>query len=191
MVLLQKWSEWKVLLYYESQLTSCFMCTNQQRFFHFYFFRDGERKSIGVERYEVFHIRYSVTYLLYVVLGQLVGLHLSRLLSVCQQMHAHTHTCTHCVIACIFLCNCRTFSEINKPAELYKKCYELCEALTEDLSKQHMMVSHITVMSPTVLFSVKNCLWLRKCNPCYHHVFVVHLCIECVFACCFRGKLLH
>ena len=28
---------------------------------------------------------------------------------------------------------CRTFSELFKPADLYKKCEELCESLADDL----------------------------------------------------------
>ncbi|KAK2151273.1 hypothetical protein LSH36_368g00004 [Paralvinella palmiformis] len=39
----------------------------------------------------------------------------------------------------------RTFSEISKPAELYKKCYELSEALTEDLSKEQMLGKTVTL----------------------------------------------
>ena len=35
----------------------------------------------------------------------------------------------------------RTFSEINKPAELYKKLYELCESLSEDLAEERYLVS--------------------------------------------------
>ena len=35
----------------------------------------------------------------------------------------------------------RTFSEINKPAELYKKLYELCESLSEDLVEERYLVS--------------------------------------------------
>ena len=35
----------------------------------------------------------------------------------------------------------RTFGEINKPAELYKKLYELCESLSEDLVEERYLVS--------------------------------------------------
>ena len=35
----------------------------------------------------------------------------------------------------------RTFGEINKPAELYKKLYELCESLSEDLIEERYLVS--------------------------------------------------
>ena len=36
---------------------------------------------------------------------------------------------------------CRTFSEINKPLDLYNKCKELCENLGEDLIKDEIAVS--------------------------------------------------
>jgi DNA polymerase kappa len=35
----------------------------------------------------------------------------------------------------------RTFTEINKPAQLYKKCLELSEALAEDLKEETLKVS--------------------------------------------------
>ena len=40
----------------------------------------------------------------------------------------------------------RTFGEINKPAELYKKLYELCESLSEDLVEERYLVSTILSM---------------------------------------------
>ena len=35
---------------------------------------------------------------------------------------------------------CRTFSELSKPADLYKKCEELCESLADDLTEEEMKV---------------------------------------------------
>ena len=35
----------------------------------------------------------------------------------------------------------RTFGEMNKPAELYKKLHELCENLSEDLAEERYIVS--------------------------------------------------
>lgn len=39
----------------------------------------------------------------------------------------------------------RTFTEINKPAELYRKCEELCMALSEDLKSEQLKVCLSTV----------------------------------------------
>ncbi|KAL5004077.1 hypothetical protein ScPMuIL_017533 [Solemya velum] len=47
----------------------------------------------------------------------------------------------------------RTFQELSKPADLYQKCHELCEALVDDLKKEDMML--ITLKIKTVTFQVK------------------------------------
>ena len=45
----------------------------------------------------------------------------------------------------------RTFGEMSKPVELYKKLYELCESLSEDLVSEHFVVRK--VVSGHIVFS--------------------------------------
>ena len=49
----------------------------------------------------------------------------------------------------------RTFAEISRPAELYKKCHELSEQLAEDLKEQRIVVSLIA--EKLLLIAPKSC----------------------------------
>ncbi|ELT96692.1 hypothetical protein CAPTEDRAFT_210052 [Capitella teleta] len=49
----------------------------------------------------------------------------------------------------------RTFAEINRPAELFAKCYELCEALVEDLKKENLKGKTITLKIKTIKYIVR------------------------------------
>eukprot|EP00058_Branchiostoma_floridae_P020844 XP_002606334.1 hypothetical protein BRAFLDRAFT_67577 [Branchiostoma floridae] len=49
----------------------------------------------------------------------------------------------------------RTFSELSKPADLYRKCWELCEALAKDLQDEGLKGRTITIKLKTVNFDVK------------------------------------
>ena len=48
----------------------------------------------------------------------------------------------------------RTFSDMSKPVELYKKLYELCESLSEDLISEHYVVCRIVSRPLPVIRSV-------------------------------------
>ncbi|XP_035667769.1 DNA polymerase kappa-like [Branchiostoma floridae] len=49
----------------------------------------------------------------------------------------------------------RTFSELSKPSDLYRKCWELCEALAKDLQDEGLKGRTITIKLKTVNFDVK------------------------------------
>ncbi|XP_052280237.1 DNA polymerase kappa-like isoform X2 [Dreissena polymorpha] len=49
----------------------------------------------------------------------------------------------------------RTFSEINKPTELYKKCEELCQCLSEDLKAEQLKGRTVSIKIKTVKFEVR------------------------------------
>ncbi|XP_078677989.1 DNA polymerase kappa-like isoform X2 [Branchiostoma floridae x Branchiostoma belcheri] len=49
----------------------------------------------------------------------------------------------------------RTFSELSKPSELYRKCWELCEALAKDLQDEGLKGRTVTIKLKTVNFEVK------------------------------------
>ena len=41
----------------------------------------------------------------------------------------------------VYICTCRTFSEISNPAELQRRCHELCMSLSKDVQTEGVMVS--------------------------------------------------
>ncbi|XP_071104269.1 DNA polymerase kappa-like [Haliotis cracherodii] len=49
----------------------------------------------------------------------------------------------------------RTFSELSRPGDLYKKCSELCAALVEDLGQQEVRGKTVSIKIKTVKFEVK------------------------------------
>ncbi|KAJ8304151.1 hypothetical protein KUTeg_017734 [Tegillarca granosa] len=49
----------------------------------------------------------------------------------------------------------RTFSEISNPSDLYSKCNELCEALSNDLEEEQLKGKTVTIKLKTVKFEVK------------------------------------
>ncbi|XP_046546456.1 DNA polymerase kappa-like [Haliotis rubra] len=49
----------------------------------------------------------------------------------------------------------RTFSELSRPSDLYKKCSELCAALVEDLGQQEVRGKTVSIKIKTVKFEVK------------------------------------
>ncbi|XP_064599384.1 DNA polymerase kappa-like [Liolophura sinensis] len=49
----------------------------------------------------------------------------------------------------------RSFSEINKPADLFRKCEELCTALWEDIQQEQLMGKTVTLKLKTVGFEVR------------------------------------
>ncbi|XP_022095439.1 DNA polymerase kappa-like [Acanthaster planci] len=49
----------------------------------------------------------------------------------------------------------RTFGELHRPADLYSKCHELCQALAEDLQSEELTGKTVTIKLKTVKFEVK------------------------------------
>ncbi|XP_045156541.2 DNA polymerase kappa-like [Mercenaria mercenaria] len=49
----------------------------------------------------------------------------------------------------------RTFSEISRPADLYQKCEELCENLSEDLKSEQLKGKTVSIKIKTVKFEVR------------------------------------
>ena len=48
----------------------------------------------------------------------------------------------------------RTFSELSDPADLHRKCQELCQSLSEDMQKEGVWVSATVTYMFTIILSL-------------------------------------